>query len=45
MLEAYEKELDKKEHPADKKPEWDPTLKEILSKKEDSDLFGELLRL
>ena len=45
MLEAYEKELDKKAIPeAEQVPKWQKTtLKEILSKKEDSDLFGEML--
>lgn len=45
MLEAYEKELDKKPIPEEEQvPKWQKTtLKEILSKKEDSDLFGEML--
>lgn len=45
MLEAYQKELDKKEVSPEeqkRKPE-NKTLKEILSKQEDSDLFGEML--
>ncbi len=45
MLEDYQKELDKKEVPPEDqvKPEHKKTLKEILSSKEDSDLFGEML--
>ena len=43
MLEVYEKEVEKNEGPQSVKPEWEPTLKDILAKKEDSDLFGELL--
>lgn len=45
MLEAYEKELDKKGVPeAEQVPKWQKTtLKEILAKKEDSELFGEML--
>jgi hypothetical protein len=43
MLEAYQKEVEKNEPTKNPKPE-EPTLKDILSKKEDSDLFGELLK-
>lgn len=43
MLEAYQKEVEKNENPQPIKPEWEPTLKDILGKKEDSELFGELL--
>ncbi|MCC7436502.1 hypothetical protein IT402_01340 [Candidatus Nomurabacteria bacterium] len=45
MLEAYEKELDKNSVSEEEQtPKWQKTtLKEILGKKEDSDLFGEIM--
>lgn len=43
MLERFEEALHKQENPTDEKP-YEPTLKDILKSKEDSDLFGELLK-
>ncbi|MEI6022517.1 MAG: hypothetical protein WCQ32_01585 [bacterium] len=43
MLERFEKALHSQENPTNEKG-YEPSLKEVLKKKEDSDLFGELLK-
>jgi len=42
MLEHYDKEMTKVEEPI--KPQWQPTLKDILNDKEKSSLFGDMLK-
>ena len=44
MLETYQKQQEHNENPEGQKPAWEPSLKEVLAKPEDSDLFGELLK-